>query len=92
MFDIITFGSATRDIIVTPKKVTGLQYAKNTTTPEICFPLGSKIDVDEIHFMRKDTQSLMNGNETHPHVPPIPLSSHEVIVAVIRGIRWKMRR
>jgi len=48
MFDVITFGSATRDIIIRPKKLTSLQY-KKTGDRQICFPLGSKIDIDEIY-------------------------------------------
>jgi len=51
MFDIITFGSATRDIIVKPKKLTVLKYNSDySTNDNVCFPLGSKIDVDEILF------------------------------------------
>lgn len=50
MFDIITFGSATRDIIIRPKNLTGLQYKKSETTAEVCFPFGSKIDIEEIYF------------------------------------------
>lgn len=51
MFDIITFGSATRDIIVKPKSLTVLKYDKNYTNgQEVCFPLGSKIDIEEINF------------------------------------------
>ena len=29
MYDIITFGSATRDIMVKPKKLTGLKFEKH---------------------------------------------------------------
>lgn len=51
MFDIITFGSAARDIIVKPKKLTSLKYDNaSLNQKEVCFPLGSKIDVDEIYF------------------------------------------
>lgn len=42
MFDIITFGSATWDVFLRPKK---FKIGK-----EICFNLGSKIDLEEIHF------------------------------------------
>src|SRR3989344_300445 len=51
MFDIITFGSVTRDILVIPKKLTTLKY-KKSISPEgqVCFPLGSKIDVNNIEF------------------------------------------
>jgi ribokinase len=47
-FDVVTFGSASRDIIIRPKKLTNLQY-KKTEGHEVCFPLGSKIDIDEIY-------------------------------------------
>ncbi len=51
MFDIITFGSATQDIMVEPKKLTVLKYSKNFTSgKEVCFPLGGKIDIDQIVF------------------------------------------
>lgn len=51
MYDIITFGSATQDIIVKPKSLTSLKYDKESLgSGEVCFPLGSKIDIDEIHF------------------------------------------
>lgn len=51
MFDIITFGSAAWDTIIKPKKLTSLKYDKESLNhKEVCFPLGSKIDVDEIHF------------------------------------------
>ncbi|MDO8486514.1 MAG: carbohydrate kinase family protein [Candidatus Staskawiczbacteria bacterium] len=62
MFDIITFGSATQDIIIKPKKLTVLKYdppspkATNgqskefTTGKGVCFPLGSKIDIEDIKF------------------------------------------
>jgi len=51
MFDIITFGSATRDIVISPKKLTTLKYGKDSSSErEVCFPIGSKIDVEEIKF------------------------------------------
>lgn len=51
MFDIITFGSAAWDTILKPKKLTSLKYDKESLSQkEVCFPLGSKIDIDEIHF------------------------------------------
>src|SRR5687767_14233472 len=49
-FDIITFGSATQDIIVKPKRLTSLKYTKETSSNEVCFPMGSKIEVDEMSF------------------------------------------
>ncbi|MBM3206041.1 MAG: carbohydrate kinase family protein [Candidatus Staskawiczbacteria bacterium] len=59
MYDIITFGSATRDIIVKPKNLTVLKYnpagsnssTENIESTGVCFPLGSKIDVEQINFM-----------------------------------------
>lgn len=50
-FDIITFGSATQDIMLRLKKLTILKYGKSFTSGEgVCFPLGSKIDIDQILF------------------------------------------
>lgn len=51
MFDIITFGSATKDILLRPKNLTVLKYGKSSGSgQDVCFPLGSKIDVDDIKF------------------------------------------
>lgn len=50
MFDIITFGSASQDILVKPKHLTLLKYGKSSQQQEVCFPFGSKIDVDDIQF------------------------------------------
>jgi len=51
MFDIITLGSATQDIMVRPKNLTVLKYGKSFNSGEgVCFPLGSKIDIDQIQF------------------------------------------
>lgn len=50
MFDVITFGSATKDIMVKPRNLTVLKYDRDATKEEISFPLGSKIDVDQIEF------------------------------------------
>ncbi len=51
MYDIITFGSATKDMLVKPKKITALKYEKNDkNSQEVCFPLGSKIDVEDMQF------------------------------------------
>src|SRR3989344_3507625 len=49
-FDIITFGSATQDILVKPKHLTLLKYEKSSPEKEVCFPFGSKIDVEDIRF------------------------------------------
>lgn len=51
MFDIITFGSAVQDILVKPKKLTTLKYKKtNSNKNQICFPFGSKMDVQSMEF------------------------------------------
>jgi len=51
MFDIITFGSATQDIVAMPKNLTVLKYNKDSSLQEgICFPMGSKIDLEDIKF------------------------------------------
>lgn len=49
MFDIITFGSATEDIVIKPKQLTNLKYCK-TSDEGVCFPFGSKVDVDQMMF------------------------------------------
>lgn len=51
MYDIITFGSTTRDIVITSKKLTILKYDKAPNGQEVCFPLGSKSDIDDIQFV-----------------------------------------
>ena len=48
MFDVITFGSATWDIFIRDNDLSFVIGGK--TGKEVCFPLGSKIDVDEIRF------------------------------------------
>jgi len=50
MFDVITFGSASQDIFVLPKHITALKYEKSLQQKEVCFPFGSKIDVQDILF------------------------------------------
>src|SRR5487761_252583 len=50
MYDVITIGSATRDVFVRSK---GMEIKKDPhakTGRAICFPLGSKMAVDEMHF------------------------------------------
>lgn len=50
MYDIITIGSATRDVFMTSKALHP-HYAKDALTHiEACFPFGAKINVDEIFF------------------------------------------
>ncbi|MSU54209.1 MAG: carbohydrate kinase family protein, partial [Candidatus Staskawiczbacteria bacterium] len=50
MFDIITFGSATQDILLKPKHLTVLNYKKEVSAKEVCFPMGSKIDIEDMQF------------------------------------------
>jgi len=51
MFDIITFGSATQDIIVKPKHVTLLKYDKSSSNhKDVCFPVGSKVEIEDMEF------------------------------------------
>ncbi|MBU4274804.1 carbohydrate kinase family protein [Patescibacteria group bacterium] len=51
MYDIITFGSATKDIFIKTKKFRVLKDKKNFATGKgVCFNLGSKVDIDEILF------------------------------------------
>lgn len=50
MFDVITIGSATRDVLL---KAAGFELRKHEDSPtgmEQCFPLGSKIEIKEIVF------------------------------------------
>jgi ribokinase len=48
MYDIITFGSATRDIFVKSKKFKIINQKDFTTGEGFCLPLGTKFDVEEI--------------------------------------------
>ena len=52
MYDVITIGSATRDVFIEPsEKETYIEKNSKYKTGEgICFDLGSKIDVPDIHF------------------------------------------
>ncbi len=49
-FDIITFGSATQDIVAKPKHLSVLKYSKGTGDNNVCFPIGSKIDLEDMQF------------------------------------------
>jgi len=49
MFDIVTFGSATRDIFLRPKKLSLLKY-DSSAREGVCFPVGSKIEIEDIYF------------------------------------------
>ncbi len=50
MYDIITFGSAIQDIYIKPEKFKILGSTKFITGKGVCFGLGSKVDVEEMHF------------------------------------------
>jgi len=47
MFDVITFGSATRDVFLRSR---ALELHKEHGVTEACFPFGSKLNVEEIVF------------------------------------------
>lgn len=49
MHDIITFGSASQDIFIKSKSFQEVS-GRFVAGKGICFPLGSKIDIDEIYF------------------------------------------
>ncbi len=50
MYDIITIGSVTRDLFVRSSEMEIRKDSRAKTKQAICFSLGSKIEVDEIHF------------------------------------------
>ncbi len=50
MFDVITFGSATKDIFLHSKESVVIDGDNFLTKKGICFSLGSKIKVDDIFF------------------------------------------
>ncbi len=50
MFDIITFGSATKDTFLETKDIKTIQKKSFLTEEGICLSLGSKIDVKNIYF------------------------------------------
>ncbi len=50
MFDIITFGSATRDVFIKSKKFKTLRRKEFITGQGLCFNLGSKIYLNDIFF------------------------------------------
>lgn len=49
-FDVITFGSATRDVFLRSRQIKIVADASFSTGEAECFALGSKIEVDEIVF------------------------------------------
>ena len=50
MYDIITIGSATRDVFMRSTQIKIMKDAASSTGQAECFALGSKIDIDEILF------------------------------------------
>lgn len=50
MYEIITFGSATKDIFLKAREFQLLKNKKFITGKGVCFNLGSKIDINEIFF------------------------------------------
>jgi ribokinase len=50
MFDIITFGSATKDVFLRSKESVVLESDKFPTGKGVCFSLGSKIKTDEVYL------------------------------------------
>ena len=50
MFDIITFGSATRDLFVKSKSFKTLKSKNFITGKGLCFDLGSKVYLDDLFF------------------------------------------
>ena len=51
MFDIITFGSASRDIILASKNFKAQPIKKFITGKGLCLPFGSKIDIEDLHCL-----------------------------------------
>ena len=50
MFDIITIGSATRDVFLISHAMHPHRAPDALTHIEACFPFGAKINIDQIHF------------------------------------------
>lgn len=50
MFDVVTFGSATWDVFIKDKEIRSKKDLSLVTGKNIYFPLGSKIEIDEINF------------------------------------------
>jgi len=50
MYDVITIGSATRDVLLEAEGFELRKHADSPTGVEQCFPLGSKIEIKEIVF------------------------------------------
>jgi sugar/nucleoside kinase (ribokinase family) len=50
IYDVITFGAASRDIFLNAKKFSVGDFKKDHIEKEILLPFGHKIEIDEIHF------------------------------------------
>jgi ribokinase len=50
MFDIVSIGSATRDVFINTDNFRSLDVADFSTGKGLCFPLGSKIEIKKIMF------------------------------------------
>jgi len=50
MFDVITFGSASWDIFIRDEEIYSGKDKRSPTGNKIYFPLGSKIEIDELRF------------------------------------------
>src|SRR3989344_9277846 len=50
MFDVISIGSATRDIFISADNFKSLDVPDFSTGKAICFPLGSKVEIKKIVF------------------------------------------
>jgi ribokinase len=50
MFDVITIGSATRDVFVRSREIKTIRSEDFSTGEGLCFSLGSKVNIDELHF------------------------------------------
>lgn len=50
MFDVVTFGSAAKDIFLSTKESAVIETDRLSSGVGICFPMGSKIKTDDIYF------------------------------------------
>jgi len=50
MFDVITIGSAVRDVFGRTGDVKAVKNATFATGKAACFPLGSKLNLDDVNF------------------------------------------
>jgi len=49
-YDVITIGSATRDVYIQSRDLKVIKDRKFITGEGVCFPAGAKMDIDDIHF------------------------------------------